>query len=106
MNTSSCKLLSGELLNRILNEAENIGISRFCREVGISRAFYYELNKKKIHTKKTINKFNRYFETQDKIKIASEELEKNNILLNISSKLNEITISLNDLRKIVNKEII
>ena len=106
MNTSSCKLFSNELLNKIRHESEDIGVSRLCREVGINRVTFYNLNKKGLHTKRTINKFKKYFAIPIDIAVVSEEnLEKNNMLLSISSQLNEIAIALNHLRKKVNKEI-
>ena len=106
MNTSNCELFSDELLDKIRRKAENIGVSKLCREVGINRVTFYGLNKTGLHTKKTINKFKRYFLIPTNTTIPNEEdLEKNNMLLSISSQLNEITIALNNLRKIINKEI-
>tara|TARA_Y100001938_G_scaffold151183_1_gene247017 strand:+ start:54 stop:377 length:324 start_codon:yes stop_codon:yes gene_type:complete len=106
MNTSSCELFSDELLNKIKNVSEDIGVSKFCREVGINRVTFYNLNKNGLHTKKTINKFKRYFINQDNKTILNEnDLQKNDMLLDISSQLNEISVLLNNLRKTVNKEI-
>ena len=70
MNTSSCKLLSNELLDKVRKEAENIGVSKFCKEIGINRVTYYNLNKKGVHTQRTINKFKRYFIPQKQVTLV------------------------------------
>ena len=46
MNTSTCKLLSNELLDKVRKEAENIGVSKFCKEIGITELHIITSTKK------------------------------------------------------------